>query len=354
VKESGVTVGVVNYDGRDYLARTLDAVSLLGPAVDQVLLIDNGSTDGSIAFVRQRFPSVHVVALGENPGPGAARNVILREARNPRVLLIDNDVAPQPGCVEALSDALDAHPRAVIAMPAIIHSRAPHLVQYAGAEAHFMGTMALCCAEYPVESLDRQVRAVGSLVSAALLLDRDRFREPCFFDEAFFFYLEDHELGLRCKLMDLDLLSVPVARCLHDVGTVGVSIRQTGRFTPVRVRFTVRNRWQILLKLYQWRTLLRFAPALAAFEAFQFCGAARQGWLLHWFWAAGSTVANLPDLLRRRHGFQRLRRRDDLDVLVAGPFPFNPAMHKGGMERAARRALDWIARWNWRLMGRRQ
>ena len=87
-----VSVGVVNYNGESYLKRTLRAVECLGSAIDDVLLIDSGSTDGGAALVREHFPRVRVIPLGANLGPGAARNRAISEAEHDRVLLIDNDV----------------------------------------------------------------------------------------------------------------------------------------------------------------------------------------------------------------------------------------------------------------------
>ena len=143
------------------------------------------------------------------------------------------------------------------------------------------------------------------------------------------------------------------ARCLHRAGTIGVSIRETGRFTPIRVRYTIRNRWLTVLMLYQSGTLLRFAPALAVFEVLQLLGAVRKGWIGHWLWAAGSMVRMLPHVLRVRPAMRTSRRRGDLEILSAGPFPFNTAWRRSALERAAQRVLDLVARLNWRLAGGR-
>jgi GT2 family glycosyltransferase len=349
-----VSVGIVNRNGQTYLARTLEAVSQLGATVDEVLLIDNGSTDGGVALVRERFPQVRVIELGDNRGPGAARNAAVRQARHDRLLLIDNDAEPQPGCVEALAAALDAYPDAIVAMAAILPADAPDTVQYLGAEPHFLGTPALLYAGSPLALLDSPVRVVGTAITCCVLVDRARFGGRPWFDERMFIYLDDHEFGLRASLQGFDCLIAPAARCRHGLGTVGVSIRQTGRFTPIRVRYTMRNRWLTMLMLYQKRTLVRFAPALAAFEVSQFLGAVGKGWLLHWLWAVGSTVRSLPHVRRQRLALRQQRRRADLDVLVGGPFPYNPAMHRSALARAAQRALDAIAQLNWRLAGGRK
>jgi GT2 family glycosyltransferase len=218
---------------------------------------------------------------------------------------------------------------------------------------HFLGTQVLLHANTPVARLENVVRVVGTAITCCVMVDRARFGDRRWFDERLFFYLEDHEFGLRASLQGYDCLTVPEARCLHRKGTIGVSVRDTGRFTPVRVRYTIRNRWLTILMLYRAGTLLRFAPALAVFEVLQLLGATKKGWLGHWLWAAGSMIRTLPHALRVRRAMQSSRRREDLEVLSAGPFPFNPAWHRSALDRAAERALNLIAGLNWRLAGGR-
>ena len=204
-----VSVGIVNHNGESYLRQTLRAVARLGPAVDDVLLIDSGSTDRGGALVREQFPQVRVIELGANLGPGAARNRAIREAAHDRVLLIDNDVEPQPGSVEALGTALDGHPNAILAMAAVLYERAPDTVQYVGAVPHFLGTPALLQADTPVAQLEDVVRVVGTAITCCVMVDRARFGDRRWFDERLFIYLEDHEFGLRASLQGYDCLIVP-------------------------------------------------------------------------------------------------------------------------------------------------
>ena len=351
VNAAEVSVGIVNHNGESYLTRTLRAVARLGAEVDDVLLVDSGSTDHGTALVREHFPRARVIELGANVGPGAARNRAIGEAKHDRVLLIDNDVEPEPGCAAALGAALDAHPNAVLAMAAVLYESSPDTVQYVGAVPHFLGTPALLYADTPLAALDGGVRAVGTAITCCVMVDRARFAARRWFDERLFFYLEDHEFGLRASLQGYDCLIVPAARCLHRAGTVGVSLRQTGKFTPVRVRHTVRNRWLTLLMLYQPATLLRFGPALATFELIQLLGAVKKGWLGHWLWSAGSAARLLPHVLKVRRAMRSSRRRGDLEVLRGGPFPFNKAMPTSALERVAQRVFDRIAAVNWRVAG---
>lgn len=348
----GLTLCIVNHDGERYLPETLAAVTTGRQPRDEIILVDNASTDGSLDLVRERFPSVRLVRLAANRGPGAARNAGAREATHNRILFIDNDVVLLPGCAELLSTALDSCQEATFAMPAVMHAPEGSIVQYDGAASHFIGLMTIENAERPVTELRAELRAIDSLISACVLMDRGRWGDEPLFDETLFFYLEDHELGLRARLRGKVIVSVPAARCLHGAGSMGISLRQTGFYTATRIRNTILNRWLILLKIYEARTLVLLAPALLSFEAFQLVGAMGKGWGRCWFDAAAGLARNLSTILPLRSSVQRARRLGDGDVLSGGPLPFNPALTSSGLERAARVLLDRIAALNWSLAHR--
>ncbi|HKY59792.1 MAG TPA: glycosyltransferase, partial [Gemmatimonadota bacterium] len=300
----------------------------------------------------ERFPSVRILRLGRNRGPGPARNAGAREAGNDRILFIDNDVVLLPGCAELLCEALDLRQEATFAMPAVLYARRAGTVQYDGAGAHFVGLMIIENADLPVQRLSTELREIDSLITACFLTDRRRWGEDPLFDEAFFFYFEDHELGLRARLGGHAILSVPAARCLHGEGSIGVSLRQTGAYTGVRIRNTMLNRWRILLKLYEVRTLLLLSPALVSFEVFQFTGALAKGWVRHWLWAAMELGRGLSTIGAGRRAFQRHRCLGDGDVLTGGPLPFNPALSTGRTGRLARGLLQRVAQLNWKIAHR--
>src|SRR5687767_1341640 len=102
-----ISVVVVNFDGQAYLARCLDALRAAGPGYDEVLLVDNASTDQSLE-IAARYAEVRVVRLERNDGPCPARNAGLRAARNRWVLLLDNDALLQPGSIALLVEAVRA------------------------------------------------------------------------------------------------------------------------------------------------------------------------------------------------------------------------------------------------------
>src|SRR5690606_5489055 len=125
------------------------------------------------------------------------------------------------GCAAELSNALDANPGAVIAMPRVLYRHSPDVIQYDGAESHYLGMMSLRNADTPIDSAPREITHIDSLVSACFMVDRGRWKgnrregNRSLFDDSFFIYHEDHDLGLRTRLSGGEILAVPDAHCFH-------------------------------------------------------------------------------------------------------------------------------------------
>lgn len=347
-----LSVCVINYLGERHLPVTLEAVARFEAPVREVLLVDNGSTDRSLEVARLVDPNVRIVELGRNAGPGAARNVGFIESQSDWILFVDNDVRPDPETPGALVRELLERPVAVAATPRVEYEDRPGLVQYAGAASHVLGLQILRHADLAAEEIPLEAGNQGSLISACFLLHRGRWGSSPPFDEDFFLYFEDHEFGLRSRLWGHRLLAVPEVRCLHGAGTEGISIREVGGYSDVRIRQTIQNRWQILIKLYEGRTLTLLLPSLVMFEILQLAGSLRRGWLRHWLASAGWIVRRFPRLLRRRREVQRRRKVADTALLVAPPTPFNPALLENPLELRLRKLLDAVTTLNWRMVRR--
>lgn len=340
---------VINYNGSLYLPSTLARVNELRHQFSEVIFVDDASTDDSVALARTLLHESRIVALTRNGGPGVARNAGLSHAGSDRVLFMDNDVELASDAVDKLMSALDEHAGAVIAMPRIVSADDPENIEYEGGEAHFSGLMVLRGAGDRVGDRSQRPTAVGSLVSCCFLFDRSVWSGDRFFDETFHMYFEDHELGLRARMLGHDLLAVPAAVGLHGRGTPGISIRATGDYSERRIVGTIQHRWQLMLKLYQTRTLLVLSPYLVLFETFQLAGAVVLGWGRSWLAAVRGLWSSLGEIRRSRTEFKATRRRPDAAVLTGGSHPFNPALERRTMVRFARAALDAFARLNWTL-----
>lgn len=343
---------VVNYNGGELLSSVLDALLAQGPALAEILVVDNGSTDGSRDLVRREYPGIRLCELGENRGPGAARNAGYGKATHDHVLFVDNDVVLDPQCVRRLLRALHNDPSAVFAVPRVLSARRPEVMDFEGAQPHFTGLMCLEGRGRPRTEGASEVRRTGSLITACFLVDRPRWGDVPLFDESFFIYLEDHDLGLRARLRGLGILAVPDATCRHGEGTAGLSLRRTESYPSARAFLVMRNRWLILLKNFQARTLIVLAPVLLLFEIVQLGGALKKGWIRAWLRAVRSVLRNLPDIVRRRRAVQERRVMADRDLLVGGEIPFTDLLHGDAVERAARRALNAVCLAFWPLAQR--
>lgn len=338
---------LINYNGRSHLASTLVRVNEMRDQFSEIVFVDDASTDDSVAVARTLLKDSQIIVLPRNRGPGVARNAGLACIESDRVLFMDNDVELAPDAVEQLMGAFDEHGRAVIAMPRVVSADDPEHIEYEGGEAHFSGLMRLRGAGDSVGTRPPEPASVGSLVSCCFLFDRSVWSGGQLFDEAFHMYFEDHELGLRARMLGHDLLAVPSAVGLHGRGTPGISIRATGRYSQRRIVGTIQHRWQLVLKLYQTRTLILLSPYLVMFEAFQLAGAVVLGWGRPWLSALGGLLSSSGDILRSRAAFKAMRRRSDRAVLTGGPHPFNPALDGRRVVRLARAGLDAFARLNW-------
>jgi GT2 family glycosyltransferase len=347
-----VTLCIINYNGEHRLEAALAAARASTVAFAELLVVDDASTDRSVALLRERYPDVRVVAQPRNSGPGAARNAGFRASAHELVLFVDNDVALEPECAAALRDALARRTDALVAQPRVLFADRPDTIQYEGADCHMLGLMILRHGERRIADVPAKTAETRSMVTCAFMIDRSRWRGGDPFDTSFIFNLEDHDFGVRSRIAGHTLLAVPAGRCRHGAGTPGLSYRTGGVQTPTRVYCLIRNRWRIVLQSYAARSLLLLAPSLAAYEVLQLVGALRKGWIGQWLRAAWWMVSNPGTTLRRRREVQGSRKLGDRMLLVSGPLPFTSGLLASGAERATRMLLErWTAA-HWRKIER--
>lgn len=342
------TLCIVNYNGERFLPTTLAAATAAAAGFSEILLIDNASTDGSVALAERDFPHVRIHRMPDNRGPGAMRNAGLALAASDLVLFIDNDVAVTPDCGPLMAQALLERPTVAIAAARVLYADRPDTIQYDGASSHFLGMMTLENPDRPLAAADQAVRTTLSVVTCAFMVDRRRLPESAPFDESFFIYQEDHDFGVRMRALGVDIISVPSALCLHGEGSAGISIRETGSYSSRRVFSNIRNRWLFILKTYQPRSLLVLLPMLLVYELAQLAIVLRKGWLREWRDAVAWVARNWRDVMGKRRSVQCRRVRPDRELLAGGALPLRAELTSSGVERGLRAALDGLAALYWR------
>jgi GT2 family glycosyltransferase len=348
VAEAKPTLCIINYNGARFMPTTLGSAVALADRFAEILLVDNASTDDSVAIAETSYPMVRVHRMPDNRGPGAARNAGLREAATDRILFIDNDVNLSPDCADVLVRALEANPNAAVAAPRVLYAHKPEIIQYDGAGSHFLGVMTLENPDAPAASTDDAVRTTLSVITCAFMVARERLPDPEPFDESFFIYLEDHDFGVRMRALGAEILAVPQAVCFHGEGTAGLSIRAEGKYSSMRVFCLIRNRWQFILKNYSRRSLIVLSPLFLVYELAQLGLVVRKGWLREWGRAVAWMWNHWGEVMAKRRAVQTRRKRPDRDLLSGGSIPFRDELSSSSVERALQRALSAFADVYWR------
>jgi GT2 family glycosyltransferase len=294
------SVVVPNLDGVDLLGPCLAAVAAQTVGEVETIVVDNGSADGSAAFVRERFPQVRIVELGENRGFASAMNVGIAAAEAPLIAFLNNDAEPAPTWLEELERCLQRHPRAAAAASKLLRADDPGTLDGAGdgltrtfrpiARGHGL----------PDGNFDDEVEVFGASGTASLWRG-DVLRELGGFDERFFAYYEDVDLSFRARLAGWECWYAPRSVSTHRRGaTAGADLRFT-------LHLPARNRWFFLLKDAPAGLLLRHPVRLLTEDAFWFVRALRARSPMTLFRAYGEVIRELRPLLRERRRLQRSR-----------------------------------------------
>jgi N-acetylglucosaminyl-diphospho-decaprenol L-rhamnosyltransferase len=204
-------VYIPHHNGSQRLAKTLRNLQAQSRAVD-VVVVDNGSSDGTAEMLAEEFPEVTVLALGENLGFGPALNRAAAEHPADPLILLNNDAEAEPRFVEALLDSAAEGVQAVAGV--MLQERSPGLIDSAGvvADRTLMGFDYLH--GEPVAAAASAPDPLGPTGGAALY-DRAAFEAVGGFDERIFLYYEDLDLALRMRAAGARCRLAPEARALH-------------------------------------------------------------------------------------------------------------------------------------------
>lgn len=292
---------ILNYDGRELLEAHLPSVLAQDHGSYEVVVVDNGSTDGSVALLRERWPQVRVVALERNVGVTAALNVMVREARGAYVGMLNNDVDLAPDWLRILIGVLEADPEAAAAQGKLLRYFDRGVIDRAGDVVH---TTSACFGRGAGEPDAGQYDAPADVFSAggaAALYRRSAFDRVGFFDEDFFAYAEDVDWGFRAQLAGLRVRYEPAALGYHRGGAT------LGEINPFSLYHLRRNQLWMVLKNYPGRSLLRHGPAVVAFNLVGIVTGVRAGHGGVVWRAYRDALRGVPGALRKRRAIQRSR-----------------------------------------------
>ena len=257
----GISVVIVNWNGRDALSACLSSLQRQTDPDFEVIVVDNGSSDGSEELLRERFPAVRVVQTGENLGFAEGSNRGIAASDRAWLALLNNDTLAEPDWIQQLRRAARAGgPELGMLQSRMLFQQRPDHTNSTGVEIYADGSFA-------DRDYDRPLDAAGGedvfcVCAGAALYRRSMLEqvalETGIFDRSFFMYFEDVDLGWRCRLAGYDARYVPEATVLHAFR--GSSSRRGQDFVALHC---ARNRVRTLLKNASLGHLVRSAPRLS-------------------------------------------------------------------------------------------
>jgi N-acetylglucosaminyl-diphospho-decaprenol L-rhamnosyltransferase len=322
-----LAVVIVTYNSAAHVGETLRAVARQLRDDDELVVVDNASNDDTTEAVRRATPRARVLEQALNLGFAAGCNAGVAASSAPLVLLLNPDAEPAPGCLDLLRETAAERPDWGAWQP-LVTMDGGRSINTSGGVTHFLGLGWAGGCEEPVDTAPDLPTEIDFASGAALCMRREAWKRVGEFDERYFMYGEDLDLGLRLWLSGYGVGIVPAARVRHDYAFA----------KGERKWFLLeRNRWWTVLSDYPTKLLLLVLPALLATEVALLGVAARSGWLGAKLRAQAAVLRQLPLILARRRTVQARaavgaasiasRLSDDLDnPYLGGLARFRPAV----------------------------
>ncbi|MBI4446813.1 MAG: glycosyltransferase family 2 protein [Acidobacteria bacterium] len=266
--ESELTVVIPTWNRRELLRNCLK--SLEGQSQPcRVLVVDNGSSDGTVEMVRGEFPQTLLLPLKKNTGFARAVNLGIQESSTPYLATLNNDTEADPSWVEAGLYALKHHREYSMFASKLVNYFQRQVIDSAG-DCYSRAGMPYKRGSGKAATLFTRIEPVLGASAGAAFFRRTLFDAIGMFDERFYMYLEDVDLSLRAQCAGYRCLFLPDAIVYHIEAASDANRRTTTlenhtkdlrtHYSTLRVYWITRNRW-ILMLTYQ---PLRNFPFLAA------------------------------------------------------------------------------------------
>lgn len=198
-KKCRTTVVIPNWNGKQYIEACLDSV-YLSTKIPTVIVVDNGSVDGSDQIVAEKYPQVQLVSLSENTGFCHAVNVGIEKTQSEFVFLLNNDTVIDQKCIEELEKMMDSSEKLFSVGAKMINMKFPEKLDDAGDFFCALGWAFARGKDKPVENYQKNDRIFAACAGAAMYR-KSLFSEVGLFDENHFAYLEDIDIGYRANIM---------------------------------------------------------------------------------------------------------------------------------------------------------
>lgn len=257
--EFKVTVVILNWNGESLLRRFLPSIVRHLPDIAQLVVADNGSTDGSLQYVRSEFPSVRIKSFDTNLGFAEGYNRALADIVTPYAILLNSDVEAKDDWITPLVNFMDAHPDVGACQPKILSATNPDSFEYAGAAGGFLDRHAFpYCRGRIFNTVEKDHGQYDTPMEvfwasgAALLVRTEEYYVAGALDPLFFAHMEEIDLCWRLQLWGFKVAVVPKAAVYHlGGGSLPVN-------NPKKTFLNFRNNLLMLYKNLPWEDRTKY------------------------------------------------------------------------------------------------
>ncbi len=290
-----VTIVIPNWNTQQWLPGCLDGLQAQTYQNFEIIVVDNGSTDQSVEFIKKQYPDVKLIAFKENRGFAPAVNAGIQHVQTEYIVLLNVDTIPQPDWLKNLIGVIEQSPASVAGVASkMLSMDDPTIIDDAGNEFSWYGSANKRGLR---ESADNYTvtEEVFSVSGGASLFRRSFFDDVGYFDESFISYLEDVDLGLRGRLLGYQFMYAAEAKIKHRWS--GARIPR-----PQYVYLSTRNRLALLLKNIPGPLLIKHLPSLLYGQIYFFIAYKKP---LHSLKGLAAFFRDLTSLLKKRYMIQK-------------------------------------------------
>jgi GT2 family glycosyltransferase len=306
-----LTVIIPNYNGKELIVECLHSLQKQKYKDFEVIVVDNGSSDGSVDIITNKFPKVTLISLEKNTGFAHAVNIGIKNSETPYVFLLNNDTELDPDCLMKLLNTAKEKKDVGFVTAKFLDFHDRTKIQNATDQIDVVGHL-IIKGENRIDSPEFNITGYTFLASGGgTLIKREVFETIGFFDDDFFFYMEDADFFLRAQIGGFKGWYEPKAVVYH-IGRATSSKRPKWSEYMVFRNMTmviIKNfPLRLIMKDFNWLKILFVHLNTIRYLTFRnnFMGVLR---------AEGFLVKSLPILMKKRSEIQKTKKVDDQYII---------------------------------------
>jgi len=345
-----ISAVIINYNGVDLIEGTIDSLRSGELVPLEVIVVDNGSSDDSVAFLEQNFPDVTLIKLpkGKNnksiETANYARHIGLEQATSPLVLVTDNDIIFHKHCLKNLYNHMIQSELIACCTPRLFYFSRPDIINMDGGIFHYICSMVAPNRDLPLSAVTERSPRKSSGCGINLLRREAVLKIGSYDCDYLLGWGDDVSLHIVLQLAGYECWQVPKATALHYA-------KRLNSDNPFRVKEQIFNRWRLILTVYKRRTILLSLPVLCIYEMCLIAFCLKIKAFKDYREGIHLVFKSLPAIKEKRKSLQQLRNVSDRTFLNCGPIYTHPRLRKNKLSFTLFLTMNSFINLYWNVIG---